>query len=1441
MKKLLGTMKHERDALVVVPIPVQEKSTIAAKLFNLGNDKQERRMTFQLVVLVTLLLVSMLTAHVVMVQFFYQSSRANDDASTVNLSEQPSLSSPTSFTPPELSGHLQPSVHELHPSLDKVPTTLVDERGNRFWWPFSTSAFQKGMLKKSIFTQDDFVFWDSNLFNLTYLQDVLHFSDHVRLWVPTHVVSAFPRESIEINSFRSIPSWTLVSIPTTILMQKFQDISKRMRVLVNNSFSSNGEVKPVHILVDDIVTVQLNDAVPMVKNETTWNVTLMTMGLQPSSLNLSAIKVAVLDTGIDLTHPDFQGLNIAGTESFVPTEPNVTDYHGHGTHVASIIAGTGAASNGTYRGIASGVQLYVGKVLGAEGYGYTSWITEGIEWAVNNSVDIISMSLGTSSPSDGTDPLSQTVDWATRQNVTVVVAAGNSWGRNIGAPAAARGAITVGAVDKNGLLADFSSRGPTVDGRLKPEVAAPGVDIIAARASNTSMGTPINAYYTKASGTSMATPLVAGAVAWYLTVHPQATPLQVKQSFMTTGWVPNPNSANIFGYGGGIANVSAAIAANAHFNGSYLNFGNVIDGNSSTIPMPQLFTFDGSNLHVTNLTWLNTNASTHAISLNDTTVTLNILTNNISGDVMGYLYYQDPTALVPWVRQNIPYTFQRFPEINVTVILNGSLFSSSKFDGFVQILPIDNDRFMPKPELKRINSSIFSRSRLKIAMGTYVITTYLYDDFSNIHDRMTYITMYNKLSINAIRRESFTFVISDTQLNRSFINLSSLATVEELKHENTYVRMELTTDTTVATNATYQWHRVVTVGKQVSNYEAEIYYGFFDNLSILDFKALVSIYSSPLEDPVMDHSMTFQNLHLIAVDNGPQNKTLPVYWEPPLASLYKAHIITTTSNLSTITPGLAGRMHVPGGMFIQAVPAVAAGLNVTLTWNVPSFSVVPIIFNHTFTWNPYYGSSWSANGNRVYLNNSYAGSTIPIGTKDIDFLNESISLVGNHTVTHDQSSLFSKRFRFIRFLANRSSTVPLVIQPLTFMAWDANKTTKLFPAFFESFSNGTSLFHVRVNVSLLFPNLGLHQVVLTSWFIPNLEIVLFFNVTDIPPTVVWENLPQQSVINNYIKLNVTASEPVFIQANITYNVFHQTNNVNSSNGTGSSEIRQYQGSKILDYIDAGNTPSNMTVSLIVTDGTHELTFWDSVVVDDGAPPTITNVTIQPTQLALGDNITIHARINDGSLVDHAEFFFSIPGFQQQGQMNRVNASGPNDHLYESVFNLTSLNVIDGQASVVIPANVTISAMDIVGFSSSLTIQVNLTIQVQPSATSTTTSTTSSSSSTTSTSSTTTSSSSTTTSSTSTSSTTTSSTSTSSTTTSSAGNGSTGTSSTSNRSSGTTSSSASTVPSTITSTPTPGFSFLLIMLVTMALALFRRVHSGQRRRKRPPSASSLSTS
>ncbi|MFI8521091.1 S8 family peptidase [Streptomyces sp. NPDC085481] len=313
--------------------------------------------------------------------------------------------------------------------------------------------------------------------------------------------------------------------------------------------------------LDGRVKAGLKESVPLIGAPEAW----------AAGYDGKGVKVAVLDTGIDVDHPDFAGL-IDGTASFVPGEA-VTDVNGHGSHVAGTIVGSGAASGGDNKGVAPGADLFVGKVLGgAEGYGQDSWVMAGMQWAAESGADVVNMSLGDSYPTDGSDPMSQTVDALSAQYGTLfVIAAGNSGPESISAPGAAASALTVAATDKQDRLASFSSTGPLAySGGMKPDIAAPGVDITAARSQQMTGGG--EGLYRTLSGTSMATPHVAGAAAILAQRHPDWTGAQLKEHLMSTargldgGYSP-------YEVGTGRLDVAAAVRTTVRGTGS-LFFGN---------------------------------------------------------------------------------------------------------------------------------------------------------------------------------------------------------------------------------------------------------------------------------------------------------------------------------------------------------------------------------------------------------------------------------------------------------------------------------------------------------------------------------------------------------------------------------------------------------------------------------------------------------------------------------------------------------------------------------------------------------------------------------------------------------------------------------------------------------------------------------------------------
>ncbi|MFC4529443.1 S8 family serine peptidase [Sphaerisporangium dianthi] len=271
----------------------------------------------------------------------------------------------------------------------------------------------------------------------------------------------------------------------------------------------------------------------------------------------AGVRVAILDSGVDATHPDLAD-RIAASRSFVPGV-DVVDRYGHGTHTASTLAGTGAASGGKERGVAPGAKLLVGKVLGDDNSGPISGVIAGMEWAARTEhAKVISMSLGVGSWHTQDDPLSQALNSLSAETGALfVVAAGNDGNSpySIAAPGTADAALTVGAVDGADHLAAFSSAGPRMfDDALKPDLTAPGVDVLAARSQFMSDGG--EGYYRLDSGTSMATPHVAGAAVLLAQKHPEWSAQQIKSALMSTT-VPTPDYSPYLA-GTGRLNVAAA-------------------------------------------------------------------------------------------------------------------------------------------------------------------------------------------------------------------------------------------------------------------------------------------------------------------------------------------------------------------------------------------------------------------------------------------------------------------------------------------------------------------------------------------------------------------------------------------------------------------------------------------------------------------------------------------------------------------------------------------------------------------------------------------------------------------------------------------------------------------------------------------------------------------
>lgn len=248
--------------------------------------------------------------------------------------------------------------------------------------------------------------------------------------------------------------------------------------------------------------------------ERTWGISAT--GADRSALTGAGIKLAVLDTGIDLAHPDFVSRAITHA-SFVSGE-SVDDVQGHGTHCAgTAAAGSPQAANVPRYGAAPGVELFVAKVLNNRGAGRELDIIAGIEWALDNGCDIISMSLGRATgPQEPFDPLYVDIAAeALEAGCLIVAAAGNDSDRRyryiapVSSPANAPSIIAVAAIEADGRVAPYSNGGVGT-GRI--DIAAPGSGVFSS--------VPRPQLYRSLSGTSMACPHVAGIAALWAESDP---------------------------------------------------------------------------------------------------------------------------------------------------------------------------------------------------------------------------------------------------------------------------------------------------------------------------------------------------------------------------------------------------------------------------------------------------------------------------------------------------------------------------------------------------------------------------------------------------------------------------------------------------------------------------------------------------------------------------------------------------------------------------------------------------------------------------------------------------------------------------------------------------------------------------------------------------------
>lgn len=291
--------------------------------------------------------------------------------------------------------------------------------------------------------------------------------------------------------------------------------------------------------------VKTESEAPISKATNLWNIDMVKApNAWANGITGSGVNLAVLDTGI-ANHPN---LVISGGVSYVQGVSGYTDGNGHGTHCAGIAAARNGLNN--VYGVAKDSNLYAVKVLDDSGTGYTSWVIAGMEWCVENEINVVSMSLGGSrNPSVAyANAIKNCMD----NGITVACASGNAFSSPfpwVGSPANSylpgvnnTSPIAVGAIEKNSNIATFSSRGKGNNDWNPVTVVAPGVSIYS---------TYLNDGYATLRGTSMACPHVAGLAALIYqknnTITPNDVILKTYSTASNLGNSPHPNDA--YGYG----------------------------------------------------------------------------------------------------------------------------------------------------------------------------------------------------------------------------------------------------------------------------------------------------------------------------------------------------------------------------------------------------------------------------------------------------------------------------------------------------------------------------------------------------------------------------------------------------------------------------------------------------------------------------------------------------------------------------------------------------------------------------------------------------------------------------------------------------------------------------------------------------------------------------
>lgn len=333
--------------------------------------------------------------------------------------------------------------------------------------------------------------------------------------------TAFASTTVQNNTKRYIIKFKTSSVNKSQVVSKYNGRFKRqfkhfnaaVADMTQQNVASLKKNSNIDYIEEDKIVKISSTSVASLSSLTNWGVNdIQAPASWKSGLTGKGVKIALIDTGVG-PHSD---LIVAGGTNVIngSTTTSYADNNGHGTHVAGIIDGQGL--NGGVKGVAPDASVYAVKALDGSGNGYTSDIISGIDWAIDNKMNIISLSLG----SDQSDTsLQNAIDTAYNDGILIVAAAGNDGnasgtGTNVEYPANYSSVIAVGAVDSTNARAYFSSTGNKV------EVSAPGVNIVS---------TYLNGKYAQMSGTSMAAPFVAGDLALLKQEYPSYTNVQLRQ------------------------------------------------------------------------------------------------------------------------------------------------------------------------------------------------------------------------------------------------------------------------------------------------------------------------------------------------------------------------------------------------------------------------------------------------------------------------------------------------------------------------------------------------------------------------------------------------------------------------------------------------------------------------------------------------------------------------------------------------------------------------------------------------------------------------------------------------------------------------------------------------------------------------------------------------